>query len=94
MKLNLLVASSDQMIDNVRRRGIASRTTKPLATGKTSDNCAWSVDAAISILDSANNPWHHLEDSQELTAHLLTRKHELAALFPLQHLALLCLSFR
>ena len=48
MELHLLVASTDQVVDNMRRGGVATRATEPFAAGQTSDDRAWVMYAAVS----------------------------------------------
>ena len=47
MQLHLLVAGTDKMIDDVRRRSVATRAAKPLATCQAPYDAAWIVDATV-----------------------------------------------
>lgn len=48
MQLDLLVASPNEMVDDVRGGCVATSAAKPLIAGKAFDNTARVVDAAIS----------------------------------------------
>ena len=68
MQLDLFVASADQMVDDVRRRGIAASATEPLIAGETLDNASSIVDATIStqvclvsyMISQVSQPHSHL----------------------------------
>lgn len=47
MKLDLLMAGADQVVDDVRGRGVPTGAAEPLGTTETADDGAWVVDAAI-----------------------------------------------
>ena len=47
MELNFLVASADEMVDDVRGRGVAAGATEPFLADKTLDDAGGIVDAAI-----------------------------------------------
>lgn len=55
MKLNLFVSRSNQVVDNVGRRAVASGAAKPLIAGQTLDDTGRRVDATISSA-------HHVSD--------------------------------
>jgi hypothetical protein len=45
------VSSTDQVVHDVRRRGIATRATKPFAASETLDNTARGMNTTISAVD-------------------------------------------
>lgn len=47
MQLDFLVAGADQMVDDVRRRRVATGTAEPLAAGQTLDDAPGVVDATV-----------------------------------------------
>jgi hypothetical protein len=47
VQLHFLVTCADKMIDDVRRRGVATGTAEPLATSKALDDAARVVDATV-----------------------------------------------
>ena len=47
MQLNLLVASANQMIDDVGGRGVAAGAAEPLVTGEALDDASRIVNTAI-----------------------------------------------
>lgn len=49
MKLDLLVASSYQMVDDVGRRGVAAGTAEPLVASQALDDAGRIVNAAVSV---------------------------------------------
>ena len=51
MKLNFLVAGSYEVIDDVGGRSVSASAAEPLGAGKTSNDAAGVVDAAVSIKD-------------------------------------------
>lgn len=48
MQLNFLVSSPDQMVDNMRRRGVATGTAEPLTASQAFNNAAWVMDSTVS----------------------------------------------
>lgn len=48
VQLDLLVSGTDQVVDDVRRGGVASRAAEPLAAGKALDHTAGGMDATVS----------------------------------------------
>lgn len=51
MQLDLLVARSDEVVDDVCRGAVASGTTEPFVTSETFDNTTGRVNTAVSVLD-------------------------------------------
>ena len=47
MQLDLFVAGSDQVVDDVGRRGIATSAAEPFAASQTSHDGAWVVNTTI-----------------------------------------------
>jgi hypothetical protein len=54
VKLNLLVASSDKMVDDMRRGRVPTSTAKPLAASQTFYHTAGIMDTAITIARGIN----------------------------------------
>ena len=52
MELDFLVASSNQVVDDVRRRSVPARAAEPLVAGQALDDAASIVDAAVSSSSS------------------------------------------
>lgn len=48
MKLNFLVASSNEVVHDVGRSTVASRTAKPFIACETFNDTSWRVNAAVS----------------------------------------------
>lgn len=48
MQLDFLVASSHQVVDDVRGGSVAAGAAEPLVAGKALDDTAWVVDTAVS----------------------------------------------
>lgn len=49
MELDLFVASTDKVIDDVRRGGISTSTAKPLATSQTFDNAFRVMNSTVPV---------------------------------------------
>lgn len=76
MELDLFVAGSDKVVDDVRRGSVATGTAEPFAAGQTSHNAAGIVDSTVAEILSAMK-CHNMESFH-------TRKHEGAILSLLQ----------
>jgi hypothetical protein len=50
VELDFLVASADQVVDDVGGRGVAASAAEPLVASKTLDDTASTVDATISTV--------------------------------------------
>ena len=49
MKLDFLVASANEMIDDMRGRGVAACAAEPLLANETLDNALRIVNAAVAV---------------------------------------------
>jgi hypothetical protein len=49
VKLDFFVARTDKMVDNMRRRPVATSTAKPFVAGKALDDAAWRMYTAITV---------------------------------------------
>jgi hypothetical protein len=49
VKLDFFVSRADKMVDNMRRRPVATSTAKPFVAGKALDDAAWRMYTAITI---------------------------------------------
>lgn len=69
MQLDFLVASSNEVIDDMRRRGIATGAAEPLVARETFHHAAGVMDTAVSGICLVNVPVR--QDNK-----VLTRMHE------------------
>ena len=52
MELDFFVSRSHEMVDNMRRRGVAAGAAKPFATCKAFNHAARVVNSTISVADN------------------------------------------
>lgn len=62
MQLNFLVPSSNEVVDNMRRGGIATRTAEPFVASQTLDNAARVMNTTIpeqdrQLISKAAHTW-------------------------------------
>ena len=67
VKLDFLVTSANEMVDNMRRARISSGTAKPLVASKTLNDRTRRVNTAVSMsyaTESANHTTPHLGEAE------------------------------
>ncbi len=80
MKLDLLMTRSHQMIDDVRRRGVSTSTTEPLAASQAPHHAAWIMDTTVTR-QSVSQPLRRERIAKLRDAELSSRRNSRACMW-------------